>query len=85
MLGSKLLSLVAFMNPLLPHKDTCAEACQIALVLKKDSDQFLGRWMHNLEVWQHLNHCLRRDTLKGVFTTVLSEYVSAFKHYGLCT
>lgn len=51
----KLLSLVAFMNPLLPHKDIYAEACKMALMLKKDSDGYLGRCMHNLKVWQHLN------------------------------
>lgn len=33
----KLLSLVAFMNPLLPHKDIYAEACKMAVMLKKGS------------------------------------------------
>lgn len=80
-----LLSLNAFMNPLLFHKDIYAEACKMALMLKKDSNGYLGRWMHNLEVWQHSNPLFNKGHSKRcVHNCTFRIYLKAFEHNGLC-
>lgn len=81
----KLLSLVAFMNPLLPHKDIYAEACKMALMLKEGSDGYLGGCMHNLEVRQYLNPLFNKGHSKRCgHNCTFRIYLRAFKHNGLC-
>lgn len=78
----KLLSLVAIMNPLSPHKDIYADACKMSL-LKKDSDGYLDRCMYNLEVWQHLNTLFCKGHSKScVHICSFRIYLKAFKHNG---
>ena len=81
--NSNLLSLIAFMNPLLPHKDIYAEACKMASMLNKFIR--MGRWMHSLEVWQHSNPLFNKGHSKRCVHNCTSRiYLKAFEHNGLC-